>query len=318
MAQPDLSGLLNGRAEDERARIAVRVGERLSSADLPEVERRATEALARALAQDAIDRVRVELSKAVRHVTTLPRDIALKIAHDVDAIACPFLEATEVFSDADWQQLLLTISRSAVVAVARRSPMSQSLALSLAELGDSVTAEALIDNAAAPMTAVVCDTLIKRFDSQIWVLDRLARRDDLLAEIAVRLTEMVSAAARDKLVRKYGAPEPIATVSAEAHASALLAMVRGTPVPGLPALVRALKKEDKLTFKFLLAATRDGLVDFVAAALANRASQRPEQVGNVLLHGGIGAVTRLFRQAGVPATMFDDFWAALLVARSKR
>jgi hypothetical protein len=150
------------------------------------------------------------------------------------------------------------------------------------------------------------------------VLDRLARRDDLLAEIAVRLTDKVSAAARDRLVRRYGVAEPIEALSAEAHASALLALVRGTPSPGLPALVGALKREDKLTLKFLLAATRDGLVDFVAAALASRTSQRPEQVGAVLRQGGLAAVTRLFRQAGVPGTMFDDFWTALLVARGKR
>lgn len=318
MPQPDLNGLLSGRAEDERARIAVRVGERLSDADLPEVERRATEELARALVQDAIERVRLALSTTVRHVKTLPRDIALTIAHDVDAVACPFLEVTEVFSDADWQQLMLTLSRSAVAAVARRSEMSEGLALSLAEFGDSVTAETLIDNPAAPMTAIVCDTLIGRFDAQIWVLDRLAGRNDLLAEIAVQLTEKVSAAARDKLERRYGMAEQIAAVSVEAHASALLAMVQGTPVPGLPALVRALKNEDKLTFKFLLAAARDGLVDFVAAALADHAAQQPEQVGNVLLHGSIGAVTRLCRQAGVPAAMIDDLWAALLVARGKR
>lgn len=318
MSQPDLSGLLNGRSEDERARIAERIGQRLSSPELPDVERHATEALARALVQDAIERVRRALSEAVRHVKTLPRDIALRIAHDVDSVACPFLEITEVFSDADWQQLLLTISRSAIAAVARRRSISGTLALSLAQLGDSVAAETLIDNPAAPMSAAVCDTLIERFESQIWILDRLARRDDLLAEIAVRLTEKVSAAARDKLLRRYGPPEPIAAVSAEAHAGALLAVVRATPSPGLPSLVRALKKEDRLTFKFLLAAAREGLLDFVVAALANRVNQRPEQVGGVLLHGGIGAVTRLCRQAGVPATIFDDLWAALLVARGRR
>ena len=318
MSQPDLGGLLDGKGEDDRARIAVRVGQRLSIDDLPDVERRATEALARMLVQDAIERVRRELCMAVRHSKLLPRDIALKIAHDVDSVACPFLEVTGVFSDSDWQQLVLTLSRGALAAVARRSPVSESLARSLAELGDSVVAETLVDNPAAPMTAVVCDTLLGRFDSQIWILDRLAERDDLLAEIVVRLTEKVSAAAREKLQRRYGMAEPIAAVSAEGQIRALLAVVRATPVPGLPALVQALKTEDKLTHKFLLTAAREGLTDFVVAAMAARASQRPEQVKSVLLHAGIGAVTRLFRQAGIPAAMFDDLWAAVLVARGKQ
>ena len=318
MSTPDLNGLLDGKGEDDRARIAVRVGQRLSTDDLPDVERRATEALARMLVQDAVERVRRELSMAVRHTKLLPRDIALKIAHDVDSIACPFLEVTEVFSDSDWQRLMLTLSRGALAAVARRSPMSESLAGSLAELGDSVVAETLVGNPAAPMTAVVCDTLLDRFESQIWILDRLAERDDLLAEIVVRLTEMVSAAAREKLQRTYGMAAPIAAVSVEAQLRALLAVVRATPAPGLPPLVQALKNDDKLTHKFLLAAARENLVEFVVAAMAARASQRPEQVKSVLMHSGIGAVTRLFRQAGIPATMFDDLWAALLVARGKQ
>ncbi len=54
--------------------------------------------------------------------------------------------------------------------------MPDSLALSLAEIGGSVVTETLVENASAPMNAAVCDTLFQRFESEIWVLDKMAAR----------------------------------------------------------------------------------------------------------------------------------------------
>ena len=70
---------------------------------------------------------------------------------------------------------------------------------SLAEVGDSIVTETLIENPAAPMTRSVCHTLMDRFSSEVWVLDKLAHRDDLISEIAIKLTTIVSATAREKL-----------------------------------------------------------------------------------------------------------------------
>ncbi len=115
---------VNSQGEEARVQIALRTGSSLAHDDISEADRRAAELIAYVLAEDAIERVRIELSKAIRHAKHLPRDLALKLAHDVDSVSCPFLEVTEVFSECDWQQLVLTISRNAQVAVARRSSIS--------------------------------------------------------------------------------------------------------------------------------------------------------------------------------------------------
>ena len=80
--------LLTGKEEDARIQIAGRVGDSLSVDDLATADRRAAELLARALADDAIENVRVALSKAIARAKHLPRDLALKLAHDVDSVAC--------------------------------------------------------------------------------------------------------------------------------------------------------------------------------------------------------------------------------------
>jgi len=146
---------LPGLDDAARALVAGRVGAVLSAETTSPADRLAAEMLAQDIARDVVEQVRCALSNAIRNAHHLPRPLAMMLAHDVDSVACPFLEVTEVFTEADWQSLILTISRNARVSVARRENMPDSLALSLAEIGDSVVAETLVENAAAPMTAVV-------------------------------------------------------------------------------------------------------------------------------------------------------------------
>lgn len=318
MLDAELDDLLGSKDEAARSEIARRVGQRLLIDDLSDANRRAAEALARELAHDAIERVRCELSKAIRHSKFLPRDIALKIAHDVDSVACPFLEVTDVFSESDWQQLILTISRGALIAVANRSSMNEGLALALNDLGDSVVAETLIENSATPMTEPVCHTFMDRFGSDTWILDKLAHRDDLIVEIVVKLTEKVSAAAREKLLRSYRMPDHTEPIMAEADTATILSLIRDAPEARLPTLAESLKQENKLTHHLLLAAARKNLLAFFGAALSALAAVRLDQVNSVILHSGTKAVIKLFEQARIPAAMYDDFWEALEVARSQR
>ena len=318
MLDADLENLLEGKDEAARSHIATRAGQQLSIGGLSEVEQLATEALARELARDAVERVRCELSKAIRHAKFLPRDLALKIAHDVDSVACPFLEVTEVFSDSDWQQLVLTVSKSALVAVARRSSMTEKLALTLSESGSSAVVETLIENPAAPMTEPVCHTVMDRFAPEPRILDKMAQRDDLILEIAIKLTAKVSAAARKKLACSYKMPDYTEPVGVNAEAASILELIRGAPESRLPALVQSLKEDDKLTHLLLLTAARENLLEFLEAALSALSSVRQEQVRSILLHEGAGPFIKLLRQAHVPSTIHDDFWDAITDARSEK
>lgn len=318
MLQAELTRLLASEDEGARARIATRVGERLTLGELSEAERRGAEELARALAQDAIERVRRGLSMALRHARHLPRDIALKIAHDVDSVACPFLEVTEVFSDSDWQQIVMTISRGALIAVARRSSMSPALALAVAETADTVAAETLIGNPATPMTAPLCRTLIDRFHSEPWIFDKLAMREDLIADIAVELTAKVSAAARKKLERTYGVAHLTGPVVTDAEIAAILSIIRRTSPALLPSLVGSLRRDNRLRNPLLLAALREGQTGFVAAALSDSTGMQRRATLNTLERGTTGAVIDLLRQADIPPALYDEFRDVLAAARAVR
>lgn len=304
----ETQNLVNSQGDEARAQIARRTGSSLAHDDISESDRRAAELIARVLAEDAIERVRIELSKAIRHARHLPRDLALKLAHDVDSVACPFLEVTEVFSEGDWQQLILTISRNALVAVARRSSISESIAKSLAELGDNVVAETLVENPRAPMTEPVCHILIDRFMSEIWVLDKLALRDDLLAEIAVNLISRVSDAVREKLANAHQLRDFTEPLAAEAEVSAILKTVKQAAAEDLIEVVEALRAAGKLTSLLLLAALRERRLGFIEAALSVTASRSLEHVRSVIHRANLDAVTQLLKKAKIPDVMHADFW----------
>jgi len=302
---------------DEGARIAVaqRVGSCLAVEDIAAADRKAAELLAQTLAADAIEQVRAALSIAIREAKHLPRELAMMLAHDVDSVACPFLEVTDVFSDADWQSLILTISRSGRIAVAKRKSLSEGLTLSLAELGDSVVAETLVENPNATMGAAVCDALLDRFASEIWVIDKLADRDDLLGDIVVKLTTRVSAAAREKLAATYKLDDFTAPVAAEAETAAILNSVKLLSAKDLLAAAETLHSEKRLTPSLLLAATREGQPAFFEVGLSVVSGRSLTHVRSVLERADENTVRGLFEKTGVPDYLMEEFWAEVEVLR---
>lgn len=309
--------LLTGKDEAARVMIAERAGKHLADDDLSDADRAAAEMLVRELAEDAVERVRCALSMAVKHARYLPLHTALKIAHDVDSVACPFLEVTEVFSESDWERLLLTISRGACVAVARRSSMTEAMARCLSETGDSVVAETLVENPSAPMTVPVCDTLIERFASDIWIVDKLALRDDLIAGIAVKLTLHVSAAVREKLCNSYDLPKVTEQLAGESETGAVLELVRKTPEQDLVAVAQTLNNQNKLTPPLLLKTLEEGQTAFIEAALSIRSGRSLEHVRSVIRRAGQDAVNQLLERSTIPQPRHQEFWEALEIVRGK-
>lgn len=307
---------LSGMDDDGRIHIAGRIGSVLSDDATPVADRRAAELLAHDLATDAIERVRCALSEAVKGARHLPRPMAMMLSHDVDSVACPFLEVTDVFTETDWQSLILTISRNARVSVARRASMPDSLALALAEAGDSVVAETLVENPCAPMNAVVCDTLLQRFESEIWVLDKMAAREDLLTDIVTKLVLKVSAAARDKLATAYQLEDFTAPVAAEAESAAILKTISTMSHKELVAAAETLHDDQRLTPFLMLDALRDRQLPFLEAALSVISTRSIEHVRSVLERADAATVARLLETAGVPATMLDDFRAEIETVRA--
>jgi len=307
MQELDPESLLEGKDDDMRTAIAGRVGAYLCDGGLAPSDRRAAELVAHTLVDDAIERVRVALCEAIKHAKNLPRSLALKLAHDVESVSGPFLAVTEVFSDRDWQQLLLTISRGSRRAVAGRACMSESLAIALVAMGDTVVAEALVGNLAAPITGPVYQKIVDKFAAEIRIFDKLAARTDLLTDIVVDLVEKVSAAVREKLQKAYQQRSFTGSLADEAEVNTLLELVRNSSANDQIGVATTLFNRNKLTPALLLKAQAEGRRDFFEAGLSVLSGLSPDQVKNVILRAGTETIDRFFTRARIPDDMRRAF-----------
>ena len=165
------------------------------------------------------------------------------------------------------------------------------------------------------MTEPVCYTLMDRFSSEMWVLDKLASRHDLISEIAIKLTTIVSAAARRKLETTYKLTDFTEPVAAEAETGALLQIVKKTPKTDLIAISEELQKKGRLKPTLVLRSLQEDYLDFLEAALSVLSGRSLEHVRSVILRAGLDAVKQLLDKAQIPDVMHDEFWKELEIVR---
>ena len=76
------------------------------------------------MAADAAELVRRALAVTLKQSDVLPRDVALKLAKDVESVALPVLNHSPAFTDHDLAEIVRASSAAKQVAVARRPTLS--------------------------------------------------------------------------------------------------------------------------------------------------------------------------------------------------
>ena len=87
----DIARLMAEPTASLRAEVAEKVAADLSGQVLTSEEVKVGHDIVRILARDVEASVRATLSRGLRHAQHLPRDIARKLANDIDQVALPML-----------------------------------------------------------------------------------------------------------------------------------------------------------------------------------------------------------------------------------
>ena len=95
----DIRALVRGPTDDERASVALKLCKKMD-VELSKADRAAANEILRVMAGDAAELVRRALAVTLRASDVLPRDVALRLAEDVESIATPILSFSPVFSEA--------------------------------------------------------------------------------------------------------------------------------------------------------------------------------------------------------------------------
>src|SRR5580698_6582182 len=91
LSQEDVARLLAEPSPQARAEVAAKLAQTIDNPLLTEAELHLAHDIVRMMARDVAVTVRSTLSQSLRRATHLPRDVALRLADDVEAVALPIL-----------------------------------------------------------------------------------------------------------------------------------------------------------------------------------------------------------------------------------
>ncbi|HEY7579901.1 MAG TPA: DUF2336 domain-containing protein [Acetobacteraceae bacterium] len=314
LTQTDVARLLAQPSPAARAEVAGKLAREIDSPVLGEAELQIAHDILRILAQDVELAVRRALSASLRTARRLPHDVAMRLAHDVEAVALPILTDCPVLTEADLVELIANSSSHKQAAIAGRADVSEAVADALTRQGSEEAVAALLANEGARIADASLGTAIDRFADSERVKTRMVHRANLPATVAERLVAMVSENLQAYLVRHHELPASLASdIVLQGRERATLAYSLGTSERELERLVRQMHRRQRLTPFLVLRAICVGDTAFFEMAMAVMAGV-PVANARILIHdAGPNGLASLYEQTGMPPRLLPAVRVALNV-----
>mgnify|MGYP003113739593 FL=1 len=315
LTEQDIHRLIKGETPEDRATVAHRLCRRIALDVLSDAERAYAQEIMAILAKDAADLVRRTLSVTLRNSPILPRDIAIQLAQDVEAVAIPVLQDSPVFTDEDLIELVLSVTASKQAAIANRDGLSVTLTEVISEHGAVEAVRALSANEGAEYTDRAFEHSIRRFGSDEGVQKGLISREYIPTHIAEKMVSLVSGQLFDLLVNRHELPAQLAIdLASGARERATIDLVeQAGRTHDLPRFVSQLHLNGRLTHSLIMRALCCGQMPFVEHSLAELSGVGHQRVWLMIHDAGPLGLQAVFDRAGMPRKMLPAFRAAVNV-----
>lgn len=313
LTDADIRTLVKGATDDDRATAAHKLCRAMDGEVLSAEEHEKAQEILRIMAGDAAELVRRALAVTLKASPLLPRDVALKLAADVETISLPVLNFSPAFTDEDLVEVIRLGDPVRQVAVAKRPALSEKVTTVMVDQGSEKAVEIACANDNATFGERSLQKAIDRFAKSEAVLQAVAYRSVLPLGVTERLITLVSDQVRDHLASHHA-------LSAEtALAIALGARERATvdlvDQAGRAADVRSfalhLRKADRLTASLLLRALAHGHMTFVEHGIAELAGVPHHRTWLMVHDAGPLGFKAIYERAGLPARLFAAFRAGV-------
>lgn len=312
LSSADVAKLLQDPNSDNRAAAAKKVASTFTGESLSESERAIAEDIFRAMVNDAAVRVREALSDSLKDNPLVPHDVATTLAKDVESVAMPMIESSEVLTDEDLVEIVSTRSPDIQKAVAGRSNVSARVADALVESDNEDVVATLVGNEGATINEGTFGRVLDRFGDSEKVNSPMAHRTDLPVGVSERLVTMVSEKLRDHIMTHHEISPTTATdLLMESREKATVSLVEGGDQRTVQQLVDQLEANGRLTPTLLLRALCMGDTTFFEVALAKKAKIPVLNAYKLVHEGGELGLTRLFEVADMPPQFLVMVRAAL-------
>ncbi len=304
----DVQRLLTDGSEDSRISVLEKVSVHYNRATFGDREHEIAEQIFRLLMKDAAIRVRETLSQRIKDNETIPRDIVLHMANDVDSVALPLLSDSKVFSDADLVSIV-EASRdiSKLLTISKREGVSERVSDALIETRYPDVVTTLLANAAATIGSRSFDRIIDDFRGEPAVMEAMVDRHQLPLGVVERLVSEASAAVAEQLKAKYQlTDEQLNKDTGSARDDVLMKLLtREVTDAEIESLAAQMAIDGRLTPSLVMTALCRGQAAFFAAAMGRFAGVSLANARRLLSDKGELGFRGLYNKSELPNTMYE-------------
>lgn len=313
LTDEDIRTLVKGATPDERALAARKLCQTMDRAPLSDEDRALAADILRVMAADAAELVRKAIAETLRSSPVVPRDVAVKLARDVESVCLPLLSFSPAFTDADLAEIVRLGGPVRQVAIAKRPELSRAVTDSLAEYGGERAVATACANPGADFAEGGLNRIIDRFEVSERVLAAVAYRAALPLAITERLINLVTEEVRDHLVTHHAtaAVTALEIVTAAAERATVDLVDQAGKTADVRGLVTHLNAEKRLTASLLLRALANGHMTFFEWGVAELAGVPHHRTWLMIHDAGPLGLRAIYERAGLPARLFPAFRAAV-------
>lgn len=313
LTEADIRALSRGATVDERAAAAAKICREVGRARLSDTDRAAAEDILRIMAADAAELVRRALAVTLKSSPLVPRDVALRLARDVESIAVPILSESPVFTDADLVEIVRLGGPVRQMVIAKRPRVSRPVTDAIVEHGDERAVAAACANDNADMAEATLQQVLRRFEKSERVLAAVAYRQALPLPVTEKLITLVGEQLREHLIQSKAAPaELVATVALGARERATVDLVdQAGRAADMKAFVAHLHKHGRLSASLLLRGLAHGNMNLFEWGVAELASVPHHRTWLMVHDAGPLGLRAIYERAGLPVRLYPAFRAAV-------
>jgi len=318
LTDADLKTLMKGPLEDDRAAAAHKVCRKIDRAVMTDEERAAAQDILRMMARDVSEIVRRALAVTLRQSPVLPRDVALKLARDVDSVALPVLNFSPAFTDEDLVEIVREMGESRQIAIAGRPYVPEKVASAIAEHGVEKAVKAACANDNCSFAEAALQRLLDRFEENTAVADGVAHRKLLPIAVSERLVTLVSEQVREHLVNHHAlSPQTALQIAVATRERATIDLVDQAARTHDPkGFAAELNRHDRLTASLLLRALAHGHMTFFEWGLSELAGVPHHRTWLMVHDAGPLGLRAIYERAGLPVRLYAAYRAGVDAYRS--
>jgi uncharacterized protein (DUF2336 family) len=313
LTEIDIHRLIKATDEDERAAAAHKLCRSMDKTELGDDDRAAAQKILRLLSQDAAELVRRAMAVTLKASDLIPRDVARRMAADVDSVALPMINFSPVFTDEDLIEIVRAGSAVRQVAVASRPTVGRDVAEVVAEVGCEQAVRALAANDNADVAEAALGRCVDRFGASPEVVAAIAYRQVLPLTVTERLVELASDVVREHLVTRHAlAPETAIRLAAFARERATVDLIdQASSHSDLAQFVEGLNARRALTPSLLLRALARGQMALFEQGMAELAGTPPGRASLMIHDAGPLGLKAVYDRAGLPPRLFQAYRAGV-------